>query len=89
MITGLFVGIGSTLGTYIVTKHFIKNLERLEVALKDKAKGELAIPEKLKEKKLPQICKDFLTYDDIFSLEARCEKLAREIRERKKKVKTR
>ena len=36
MITGLFVGIGSTLGTYIVTKHFIKNLEKLEAALKDK-----------------------------------------------------
>jgi len=41
-------------------------------------------PEKLKEKKLPQICKDFLTYEDVFSIEARCEKLAKEILEKKK-----
>ena len=34
MITGLFVGIGSTLGTYIVTKHFIKNIEKIEEKLK-------------------------------------------------------
>jgi hypothetical protein len=35
MITGLFVGIGSTLGTYLVTKHFIKNIERIEERLKN------------------------------------------------------
>ncbi len=34
--TGLFVGIGSTLGTWLVTKHFIKNIERLEEKLKEK-----------------------------------------------------
>lgn len=39
MVTGLFVGVGSTLGTYIVTKHFIRNLEKLEAALKEKANG--------------------------------------------------
>jgi hypothetical protein len=35
MVTGLFVGIGSTLGTYIVTRTFIKNLERIEDKLKN------------------------------------------------------
>lgn len=39
MVTGLFVGVGSTLGTYIVTKHFIRNLEKLEDALKEKTNG--------------------------------------------------
>lgn len=36
MVTGLFVGIGSTLGTWIVTKHFIRNLEKLEEKIKEK-----------------------------------------------------
>jgi uncharacterized protein YneF (UPF0154 family) len=35
MLTGLFVGIGSTVGTWIVTRTFIKNLERLEDKLKN------------------------------------------------------
>ena len=35
MLTGLFVGIGSTVGTWLVTKHFIKNLERLEAKIKN------------------------------------------------------
>jgi hypothetical protein len=35
MVTGLFVGIGSTVGTYIVTRTFIKNLERIEAKLKN------------------------------------------------------
>ena len=34
MITGLFVGIGSALGTWLVTRHFIRHLERLEAKLK-------------------------------------------------------
>lgn len=42
--------------------------------------------ENLKEKQYrPVEHSDFLRYDDIFSLESRCEKLAREIRERKVK----
>jgi hypothetical protein len=39
-ITGLFVGAGSTIGTYLVTKHFIRNLEALEQKIKEKAKTE-------------------------------------------------
>jgi len=35
MTTGLFVGIGSTLGTWLITRHFIKNIERLEERLKN------------------------------------------------------
>jgi hypothetical protein len=38
MVNGLFVGIGATFGTWLVTKHFIHNLERLEALLKDKNK---------------------------------------------------
>ena len=34
MVTGLFVGMGSTIGTYLVTKHFVRNLEKLEEKLK-------------------------------------------------------
>ena len=34
MVTGLFVGIGSSLGTYIVLRVFVKNVERLEDKLK-------------------------------------------------------
>ena len=30
MITGLFVGAGSTIGTWLITRHFLRNLERLE-----------------------------------------------------------
>ncbi len=36
ILNGLFVGIGSTIGTWIVTKHFIRNLEKLEAKLKEK-----------------------------------------------------
>ena len=39
MVTGLFVGIGSTIGTWMVARYFLKNLEKLEAALKDKAKN--------------------------------------------------
>jgi hypothetical protein len=34
MITGLFVGVGSALGTWFVTRHFIRHLEQLEGKLK-------------------------------------------------------
>jgi len=30
MITGLFVGAESTIGTWLITRHFLRNLERLE-----------------------------------------------------------
>lgn len=36
IINGVFVGASSAFGTWLVTKHFIKNLERLEEKLKDK-----------------------------------------------------
>jgi hypothetical protein len=39
-VNGLFVGAGSTIGTYLVTRHFIRNLERLEELVKEKAKLE-------------------------------------------------
>lgn len=35
MVTGLFVGIGSALGTWLVTRYFIQHLERLEAKLKN------------------------------------------------------
>jgi hypothetical protein len=35
MLTGLFVGIGSSLGTWLVTRHFIRHLETLETKLKN------------------------------------------------------
>ncbi len=35
MVTGLFVGIGSALGTWLVTRHFIRHLEMLESKLKN------------------------------------------------------
>jgi len=38
MITGLFVGIGSTIGTWMVARYFLKNLEKVETVLKDKAR---------------------------------------------------
>lgn len=34
MVTGLFVGAGSTLGTWLITRHFLRNLERLEAKIK-------------------------------------------------------
>lgn len=34
MINGLFVGVGSTLGAWFVTKHFIRRLESLEERFK-------------------------------------------------------
>lgn len=34
MVTGLFVGVGSALGTWLVTNHFIRHLEKLEAKLK-------------------------------------------------------
>ncbi len=30
MFTGLFVGAGSTIGTWLITRHFLRNLEKLE-----------------------------------------------------------
>ena len=35
MINGIFVGGGAALGTYLVTKHLIKNIERIEAKLKN------------------------------------------------------
>lgn len=35
MTTGLFVGIGSTIGTWFITRHFLKNLEKLEEKVKN------------------------------------------------------
>ncbi len=34
MITGLFVGVGSSIGTWLVTRHFIRHLEKLETKIK-------------------------------------------------------
>ena len=35
MVTGLFVGVGSALGTWLVTRHFIRHLEKLEGKIKN------------------------------------------------------
>lgn len=35
MVTGLFVGVGSAFGTWLVTRHFIRHLEKLEAKLKN------------------------------------------------------
>jgi hypothetical protein len=41
MVTGLFVGVGSTFGAWLVNKHFISRLERLEERIgKREGKGE-------------------------------------------------
>ena len=34
MVSGLFVGVGSALGTWLVTRHFIRHSERLESKFK-------------------------------------------------------
>ena len=34
-ITGLFVGAGSTIGTWLITRHFLRNLERLEEKIRN------------------------------------------------------
>lgn len=39
MINGVFVGGGASLGTYLVTRHLIKNLERLEDKVKKNGKS--------------------------------------------------
>lgn len=38
MINGIFVGGGAAIGTYFITKHFIKNLEKLEEKVKGNSK---------------------------------------------------
>jgi hypothetical protein len=38
MVTGLFVGVGSSLGTWLVTRHFIRHLEALELKIKQNGK---------------------------------------------------
>lgn len=35
MLTGIFVGVGSSLGTWFVTRHFIRHLEQLEEKLRN------------------------------------------------------
>jgi hypothetical protein len=35
MVTGLFVGVGSAFGTWLVTRYFIQHLEKLEDKLKN------------------------------------------------------
>ena len=35
MFTGLFVGIGSTIGTWLVARTLLKNIEKLEQKLKN------------------------------------------------------
>ena len=39
MVTGLFVGMGSAIGTWIVTRHFLHTLEVLEKKLVEKKNG--------------------------------------------------
>lgn len=39
MINGIFVGGGAAIGTYFVTKHLIRNLERLEEKVKQNGKN--------------------------------------------------
>ena len=34
MINGLFVGMGAAVGTWIVNRHFVRNLEKLEEKFK-------------------------------------------------------
>lgn len=34
MVTGLFVGVGSALGTWFVTRYFIRHLEKFEDKIK-------------------------------------------------------
>jgi hypothetical protein len=34
MINGLFVGMGAAIGTWIVNRHFVRNLEKLEEKIK-------------------------------------------------------
>lgn len=36
ILIGLFAGLGSTIGNYLATKHIIKNLERVEKAVREK-----------------------------------------------------
>jgi hypothetical protein len=36
MLNGFFVGLGSATATYFVTKHFIRNFEKLEQKVKGK-----------------------------------------------------
>lgn len=40
MVFGVFSGAGGAIGTYLVTRHFIRNLERLEDLVKEKANME-------------------------------------------------
>jgi len=35
ILTGIFTGLGSAIGTYLATRTFIKNFERIEKKLKD------------------------------------------------------
>jgi hypothetical protein len=39
MLNGFFVGLGSATATYIVTKHFVHNLEKLETKIKGNGKN--------------------------------------------------
>jgi hypothetical protein len=35
MVTGLFVGAGSTIGTWLITRHFLRNFELLEKKIRN------------------------------------------------------
>ena len=35
MVTGLFVGIGSAIGTWFVMRYFLRNIERLEEKIRN------------------------------------------------------
>ena len=39
MVTGLFVGVGSTLGAWLATRTIVKNFEKLEELLKKNGNG--------------------------------------------------
>jgi hypothetical protein len=45
MVTGLFVGIGSTVGTWLVTRTLLKNIEKLEEKLRNTNGNGKAKPE--------------------------------------------
>jgi len=45
VITGLAVGLGSTIGTYLASRHVISKMEKFEKMLANKLKAETQTPE--------------------------------------------
>lgn len=56
MITGIFVGLGSTVGAYIANRHIVKTLEKFEKAISESLENRSSEKERLRghKRKYPE-----------------------------------